>query len=94
MSEKQYIPAKEPEFFAWSENISSVSTANKTVRGLPEDKPAEMRTLHIEAKALYETRKTASYATIDREMQREKAERVSSALKRRSSGTTRGTPAL
>ncbi|MDR2150445.1 MAG: hypothetical protein LBO67_06450 [Spirochaetaceae bacterium] len=72
MSGKHYIPTKESEFFEWSENLIKVSTDNKTLWALPEDKLSEIQTLHGEAKALYEKCKTASYTKIDMEMKREK----------------------
>jgi hypothetical protein len=72
MSGKYYMPTKEAEFMEWSENLIAVSTANKTLWGLPEDKLTEIQTLHADAKALYEKCQTASYTRIDMETKHEK----------------------
>jgi hypothetical protein len=45
-----YIPGKEADFVEWSENLIAVSTDNKTVWKLPEDKLAELVALHTEVR--------------------------------------------
>jgi hypothetical protein len=72
MPGKQYIPAKEPEFIDWSANLIAVSTENKTLWCLPEDKLTEITTLHGQAKALHDKCQTASYTKVDMEMKHEK----------------------
>ncbi|MDR2095599.1 MAG: hypothetical protein LBP76_08790, partial [Treponema sp.] len=72
MPGKHYIPTKESEFIEWSANLIAVSVAHKTLWGLPDDKLAEIQTLHGEALALYEKCKTASYTKVDMETKHEK----------------------
>jgi hypothetical protein len=51
MPGKPYIPpAKESEVMEWSGNLLSLSGDNKTLWGLPEDKRAELQTLHREGR--------------------------------------------
>jgi hypothetical protein len=73
---KHYIPARESEFIEWSGNLIAVSVESKTLWALPEDKLAEIQTLHGEAKALYEKCQTASYTKVDMETKREKVKQL------------------
>ncbi|MDR1218501.1 MAG: hypothetical protein LBK73_02710 [Treponema sp.] len=71
-----YMPSKEAEFVEWSENLITVSTANKTAWNLPEDKLTELRTLHNEVKTLHELCQTASYTKLDMQAKNEKKGRL------------------
>ncbi|MDR1985875.1 MAG: hypothetical protein LBP88_02745, partial [Treponema sp.] len=71
-----YIPTKEAEFVEWSENLIAVSTEHKVEWNLPEDKLAELQTLHTQVKALYELCQTASYTKLDMQQKKEKKDRL------------------
>ncbi|MDR2797640.1 MAG: hypothetical protein LBB80_04790 [Treponema sp.] len=67
-----YIPTKEADFVEWSENLITVSTANKTLWNLPEDKLAALSALHNEVKALHAKCQTVTYTKLDMQEKKEK----------------------
>jgi hypothetical protein len=67
-----YIPTKEAEFVAWSENLITVSTAHKTEWNLPQDKLDELLALHTEVNRLHLLCQTASYTKLDMQAKNEK----------------------
>jgi hypothetical protein len=66
------IPSKEKNYVDWSDNLIAVATIHKTAWKLPEDKLAELQTLHNEVKALHELCQTASYMKLDMQAKNEK----------------------
>ncbi|MDR0628988.1 MAG: hypothetical protein LBG24_05005 [Treponema sp.] len=71
---KHYIPAKEADFVDWSENLITVSKANKTPWNLPENQLTELEALHNELKRLHSLCQTPSCSKLDIQMKNEKKE--------------------
>ena len=67
-----YIPAKEADFIAWSENLLTVAAARAGEWSLPQAKLAELRTLHNEAAALHQLCQTAGFTKLDMQAKNEK----------------------
>jgi hypothetical protein len=71
---KHYIPAKEADFVDWSENLITVSKANKTIWNLPENQLTDLEALHTELKRLHSLCQTPSCTKLDIQMKNEKKE--------------------
>jgi hypothetical protein len=69
---KNYIPAKEADFAAWSANLIAVSKAHLAEWKLPKAPLAELETLYGEFKTLHEKCQTASYTKLDTRAKNEK----------------------
>ena len=67
-----YIPPKEADFIAWSENLLTVAAAHAVEWNLPQTKLHEMRTLHDETAALHQLCQTAGYTKLDMQAKNEK----------------------
>jgi hypothetical protein len=70
------MPASEGKFLEWSDNLITVSTDNATAWNLPQDKLAELRPLHNEARRLYDLCQTSSYTKLDMQAKHEKMARL------------------
>ncbi|MDR2537800.1 MAG: hypothetical protein LBC46_05795 [Treponema sp.] len=69
---KHYIPGKEADFVEWSENLITVSEANKTLWNLPDNQLTELRALHNQVKGLHSLCNTPSCTKLDVQTKNEK----------------------
>ncbi|MDR1325073.1 MAG: hypothetical protein LBK00_03455 [Treponema sp.] len=69
---KHYIPAKEADFVEWSENLITVSEANKTLWNLPDNQLTDLRTLHGQVKGLHSLCNTPACTKLDTQTKNEK----------------------
>jgi hypothetical protein len=67
-----YIPQKEADIVAWSENLIAVATAHKTEWNLSQSKLDELLALHNEVKALHQLCQTSSFTKLDMQAKNEK----------------------
>ncbi|MDR3129920.1 MAG: hypothetical protein LBU18_00050 [Treponema sp.] len=67
-----YIPSKEADFVEWSENLVAMSELHRAELNLPAAKITELKTLHIQVRALHEKCRTAEYTKVDMQEKNDK----------------------
>ncbi|MDR2480684.1 MAG: hypothetical protein LBD07_00115 [Spirochaetaceae bacterium] len=67
-----YIPAKEADFVAWSDNLLTVAAARASEWNLVKSKIEELRALHDEVAALHQICQTPNYTKLDMQAKNEK----------------------